>query len=133
MWISVRARQMKLSAARRDKIERYIARALRRERWQVASAVLYVSSARLGGGEKAKGARIVLWSPALGQIAVNEIDTTLRGAVTGAVRRVRQVVRRRLQKLQTQRRRLGRNRVRRFFATAESRLGTMPITEGDRG
>jgi hypothetical protein len=57
----------------------------------------------------------------------------LRGAVTGAVRRVRQVVRRRLQKLQTQRRRLGRNRVRRFFAAAEPRLGTMPIAEGARG
>lgn len=133
MWISVRARQMKLSAARREKIEQYIARALRRERWQVASAVLYVSSTPLGGGDKARSARIVLWSPALGQIAVTQIDATLRGAVRGAVRRIRQVVRRRLQKLETRRRRLGRSRIHRFFATSDSRPENTSTTEGEQG
>lgn len=121
---------MKLSPARRAKIERFVARVLRRERWQLASAVVYLSRAKLGGGEPALAARIVLWSPTLGQMAVTEVDTGVRRTMSRVMLRIRNVIRRRLQKLQTQRRRLGRNRVRRFFGTLAARGSHALPTEG---
>jgi hypothetical protein len=115
MWISIRARRLKVSQRLRETIQRYIERKLHRERTQVASVAVYLSSRTLASGEEQITCRLVLWSHWLGKVAVSEVSTTVRRAVREATLRAREVVRRNVKRRITRNRRLGRNRLHRYF------------------
>jgi hypothetical protein len=95
----------------RQKIEEFVFNLFRRERRQIASAVLSVEPAKLSGGELGFTCRIRLWSPYLGLVTVVESGDTVRTAVQQASLRARHVVRRRLHKRRSQRRRFSADRL----------------------
>jgi len=115
MWITIRARRTRLSPRMRHNIEAFVRRALHREQGQIASCVLDIGPAKLGGGKTGFQCRIKLWSAHLGSIAVRDRGDTIRTATQHAVLRARQVARRRLHKRRSQSRRLGRGQLSRWL------------------
>jgi hypothetical protein len=111
MWISIGAKRIDLSPRVRQKIEEFVFNLFRRERCQIASAVLSVKPAKLGGSELGFTCRIRLWSSYLGQVTVVDIGDTIRTAVQQASLRARHVVRRLLHKRRSQRRRFSADRL----------------------
>ena len=73
--------------------------------------MLSVKPAKLNGGELGFTCRIRLWSSYLGLVTVVDIGDTIRTAVQQASLRARHVVRRRLQKRRSQRRRFSADRL----------------------
>jgi hypothetical protein len=116
MWITIRARRMKISKRLRRTIERHVERRFHRERSNLASVAVYLTSRTLPGGEEQVNCRLVLWSHSLGKVALNETGAMVRHAVQQATLRAREVVRRNLKRRITRNRRLGRNRLQRYFA-----------------
>jgi hypothetical protein len=99
----------------RQKIEEFVFNLFRRERGQIASAVLSVKPAKLSGAELGLTCRITLWSSYLGLITVVDIGDTIRTAIQQASLRARHVVRRRLHKRRSQRRRFRADRLDRLL------------------
>ena len=115
MWISLGAKRIDLSLRMRQKIEDFVFNLFRRERRQIASAVIAVKRAKLGGGESGFTCRLRLWSSYLGVVTVVDIGDTIRTAVQQASLRARHVVRRRLHKRRSQRRRFSAARLDRWM------------------
>jgi hypothetical protein len=115
MWITIRTRRTKISMRLRETMERYIRRTLQRERSQVASIAVYLTSRTLPGGDTQFQCRLVLWSQALGKVVVSETETTIRRAVREATLKAREVIRRNTKRRISRRRRLTRNRLNRYF------------------
>ncbi len=119
MWISIRARRLSLGAQLRRKIEKHVARVFERQRANIASVVLYLSPAELTDTGLSVSCRIVLWSPALGQVAITRVAPSVRQAVRQATRQARQRVRRGLARRQALRRRRNGNRLYGVFTSFE--------------
>lgn len=115
MWITIGTKRIKLSPRMRRNIEVFVSSVFQRERRQIASCVLNIGPAKLGGGESGVTCRLRLWSSHLGPIVIRETGDTLRTAIQKAALRARQVVRRRLDKRQNQSRRLGHHRLHRWM------------------
>jgi hypothetical protein len=94
MWISIGSKRMDLSPRMRQKIEEFVFSLFRRERHQIASAVIAVRPAKLCGGELGFTCRIRLWSSYLGLITLVDVGDTICTAVQQASLRARHVVRR---------------------------------------
>src|SRR5262245_37989498 len=114
MWISIRTKRTKLSPRMRRNLEDFVRRTFQRERRQIASAVISVGPAKLGGDIGFK-CRIRLWSSYLGLVTVRDIGDTVRTAVQQASLRARHVVRRRLHKRRSLTRRFSRSRLGRWL------------------
>jgi hypothetical protein len=115
MWISIKAKRINLSPRMRQNIEKFSFHHFRRELRQIASAVISVTPAKLGGGEFGFTCRLRLWSSYLGVVTVVDIGDTIRTVVQQASLRARHVVRRRLQKRRSQRRRFSADRFDRWM------------------
>jgi hypothetical protein len=109
MRIAIRTRRLSLRPKLRAAIERYLRRSLNRQRFQLSQVVLYLAPARVYGTEVEIACRLVIWSPGVQQIAVNDADTSIRKVVVRAVRRARHVARRRLKRHIRLRRQFGRH------------------------
>ncbi len=114
MWISIGAKRIELSPRIRQKVEEFVFNLFRRERRQIASAVISVRPAKLSGGELGFTCQIRLWSTYLGLVTVVDIGDTIRTAVQQASLRARHAVRRRLHKRRSQRRRFSADRLNRW-------------------
>lgn len=111
MWISIRTKRIDLSPRLRRNIEAHVLRTFQRERRQIASAVISVGPAKFSGDALVFTCRIRLWSSYLGLITVSDVGDTVRTAVQQASLRARHVVRRRLHKRRSQRRRFSHGRL----------------------
>lgn len=98
MNINIRTRGLKLRAPYRERIERYVERALHRERKVIVNAALYLTPAR--GNEATAGytCRLVLAGRPIGRIVVTANGPRLGVAVRQAMRRGRTLVRERLKR-----------------------------------
>ena len=124
MWISIRTRRMSISPLVRRKIERLVSRVLRRQQAQIASIVVYLSPARLAERSLDYACRIVVWSPALRKIAAQAVSGSIAAAVGQVSRKIRGIVRERMERLQQKCRRHGVNRVQHYltYAAAKEQL-----------
>lgn len=109
MRIAIRTRRLSLSSKLRAAIERYLRRSLSRQRFQLSQVVLYLSPARILGNDIEFACRLVIWSPGVQQIAINDADLSIRKVVVRAVHRARHVARRRLKRHIRLRRQFGRD------------------------
>lgn len=110
MWISIRARRMTLRPRLRKAIEDYIARALASTRPRVASVVVYLTPAIGKEGNEEFACRLVVWSPDVGQVAVNRIAPRIGQSIRQAAQRTRQLMRSRAKKWKTRHRWSSRHR-----------------------
>jgi hypothetical protein len=117
---------MSISPLVRRKIERLVRRVLRRERAQIASIVVYLSPGRLAERSLDYACRIVVWSPALHKIAAQAKGVSIAAAIRQVSRKVRSIVRERMERLQQKSRRHGANRVRHYLTYAAARAATNP-------
>jgi|GEM_PF-2647928 ribosome-associated translation inhibitor RaiA len=114
MWISVRTRRFNISPRLRKAIEAKVKRIFARDNPKIASVVVYLSPVRAGRDDQGFAARVVLWSPLVGQIAVNDTGLTIRTAVGRATRRARKVLR------QQANRKVTSSRLARHFASLDA-------------
>ena len=111
MWISIRTKRIDLSPRMRRNIESHILRVFRREKDQIASAIVSLGPARLRGDTLQYTCRIRLWSSYLGLVTVSDVGDTVRTAVQQASLRARHAARRRLHKHRSRRHRFSRSRL----------------------
>jgi ribosome-associated translation inhibitor RaiA len=111
MWISIRTKRIDLSPRMRENIEAHMLRVFRREKRQIASAIVSVEPAEFSGDLLVFKCRIRLWSSYLGLIKVSDVGDTIRTAVQQACLRARHAARRRLHKRRSHRRRFSRSRL----------------------
>lgn len=110
MWISILTKHCQLSQRMRHNIERHVGRALRHQKRHIGSVVVTIRPTRIGG-EPVFRCRLRIWSHYLGTIVVNDVGDTVRTTTQQATARVRQVIRRRLEKRLSGFRRLKRGRL----------------------
>jgi hypothetical protein len=104
----------------RENIEAHLLRVFRREKRQIASAIVSVGPAEFSGDLLVFKCQIRLWSSYLGLIKVSDVGDTIRTAVQQASLRARHAARRRLHKRRSQRRRFSRNRLDRWLPGVSS-------------
>jgi ribosome-associated translation inhibitor RaiA len=111
MWISIRTKRINLSPRMRENIEAHMLRVFRREKRQIASAIVSVGPAEFSGDLLVFKCQIRLWSSYLGLIKVSDVGDTIRTAIQQASLRARHAARRRLHKRRSQRHRFSRSRL----------------------
>lgn len=89
MELSIRTRNVELTDALRDKIERSVGRALDTFRAQAPEAFVYLMDLNGPKGGVDKLAQITVRVPRIGDLAVRETGTTMQAALNRAARRLK--------------------------------------------
>lgn len=113
MWISIQTKGGRLSRRMRNRIERYLLRALKRQQGLIANIVVTISTT-MREGDEVFSCRLRIWSHTLGVVVVSEFGPTVRTATQQATATARRVVRRRADKQYSLHRRMRRNRFARW-------------------
>ena len=109
MRITLHTKQLRLSARKRELIEAYVRRILRRQQPQLAHCEVTIAPIVERGNLK-RICRVQLWSPGLGSVVVHAVADTIRSTVQQAAVRARAALRRRLHKRLARARRDGDSR-----------------------